>query len=209
MPFPSIRSSREHPPGGLGLAAAVVALLGGTALAAPSESEAVRQAREHYKKGEEAYAAARWEDAYREFEAGYSLASKPVFLLNMAHSQRRRGDLRNARALYQKFLLVEPQSRYGSEVQQVIQELDAAIAAEDAARAAAPDIPAAAIALPPPAPTAIVLAPLPPPPERPLYRRWWVWAAAGAVVAGTVATTLLLSRSSYQKDGTLGTLGGR
>jgi tetratricopeptide (TPR) repeat protein len=216
MPSLSTRSRRER---GLGpAAAALCALLLASAdvavAAPPPDTGSVRQSREHYRKGNEAYAAGRYEDAYREFEAGYALVSRPVFLLNMAHSERRRGNLSNARALYQKFLLVEPQSEYASEVQQVIQELDGALAAEQASRAPPaapvpeplPVVPPAAGA-PVAASVAVVATPLPPP--RPLYRRWWVWAAAGGVVAAAVGTALLLGRASYQKDGSLGTLGSR
>jgi hypothetical protein len=39
------------------------------------------------------------------------------------------------------------------------------------------------------------------------FRRWWFWATVGAVAAAGAATFVLLSRSSYQKEGTLGTLG--
>src|SRR5437762_2797615 len=72
---------------------------------------------------------------------------------------------------------------------------------------ARPVVPEPAAAAPAPPPVAVVATPLAP--VRPLYRRWWVWAAAGGVVAAAVASTLLLSRSSYQKDGSLGTLGPR
>jgi tetratricopeptide (TPR) repeat protein len=218
MPSPSIRLRPERRRGCL--RAAVAALVVGSlivarpapASAAP-EAEAVRQSREHYRKGEEAYAAGRYDEAYGEFEKGYALAPRPVFLLNLAHTERRRGNLSNARALYLKFLLIEPQSKYAAEVKQVIQEIDSALSAE--AATPAPAGPAEAIALPPappePAaaapPAAVIVEPLPPP--RPIYRRWWVWATAGGVVVAGLATTLLLSRSSYQKEGSLGTLGTR
>jgi hypothetical protein len=48
-----------------------------------------------------------------------------------------------------------------------------------------------------------------PPAPRPLYKRWWPWAAAGAAVAAVVITGIALSGGSYQRDGTLGTLGPR
>ena len=41
----------------------------------------------------------------------------------------------------------------------------------------------------------------------PWYKRWWVWATAGAVVAAGLTTALLLGRTSYQQEGSLGTLG--
>src|SRR5262245_56142933 len=112
MPSPSIRLRAEL--------AVILCLLSAQATAQTDED--VRRAREHYRKGEAAYAAERFDDAYKEFEAGYAIAPKPAFLLNMAHSERRRGELRNARALYLKYLLVEPQSKYRPEVEQVVGE---------------------------------------------------------------------------------------
>jgi tetratricopeptide (TPR) repeat protein len=198
----------------LGRVAALVMLLSaGLAVAAPPESEAVRQSREHYRKGDEAYAAGRYDEAYQEFDKGYQLAPRPVFLLNLGHTERRRGNLVSARAFYQKFLLIEPRSKYAAEVQQVIQEIDSALGAETASQFPAPaavvNEPVPLLPGPEPSgatpPAAVVAQPLPA--VRPLYRRWWVWATAGAVVAAGLTTALLLGRSSYQQEGSLGTLG--
>ncbi len=162
-----------------------------------------RMAREHYKKGEEAFAASRYEEAFKEFEAGYTLVPRPVFLLNMAHSERRRGDLRNARALYKKFLVVDPQSKYRGEVEQVLTELEGAIAAEQSAGSGK----APSLAPSPPVVTPDVTVQAPPPREKPVYERWWFWGAVGGVVAAGVLTAVLLSSggSSYTKNGSLGT----
>ena len=46
----------------------------------------------------------------------------------MAHAERRRGELKNARTLYRKFLLMEPQSKLRAEVESVLEEIDAALA---------------------------------------------------------------------------------
>jgi len=213
MPSPSILLRPR-----LTAAVAAIALsLAGLAGAQPAEDEQVRKARDHYKQGEEAFAAGRYDEAYREFESGYQLAPRPVFLLNMAHSERRRGDLKNARALYKKFLLVDPESKYRGEVEQVLQELDNALAAEEAAR---PTIAPPTLA---PAPPPVVAPPLVTTPPvttrsgsdqeygepRPLYRRWWFWAAIGGAVAAAVVTGVALSSSGdggYVKDGSLTTL---
>jgi tetratricopeptide (TPR) repeat protein len=184
------------------LAALLVVCLSGAATA--QSEDAVQRAREHYRRGEAAYAAERFDDAYREFEEGYALAPKPAFLLNMAHSERRRGQLRNARALYLKYLLVEPQSKYREEVEQVTAELERAIAAEDAARiAAAGQLPVS------PPPIALTAPPMPPPPAEPRHSRLWIWAAVGGVVLAGAAAAFFLTRDSYQKSGSLGTLGHR
>jgi tetratricopeptide (TPR) repeat protein len=206
MPCPSTRSRRER--GGAAALVLISLLAAATAAAAP-ESEAVRQSREHYRKGEEAYAAGHYDDAYREFERGYALAPRPVYLLNLAHTERRRGNLASARGLYQKFLLIEPASKYAAEVKLVILEIDSALAAgAPPPEVVAPPPPPALALAPSPVPQAAVSA-SPLPPVRPLYRRWWVWASAGAVVAAGVATVLFLGRSSYQQEGSLGTIGTR
>jgi tetratricopeptide (TPR) repeat protein len=209
MPFPLTRSRHDGPPRRLALISALLVLAAPAVQAAPAEDEGVRAGREHYRKGEEAYNAGRFDDAYREFETGYATTARPAFLLNMAHTERRRGSLRNARALYLKFLLVEPQSKYRDEVQQVVRELDGALAAEEAAAATQrpppPPLPAAA---PPLVVPAFVESPAPAP-RRPLYQRWWAWGAVGAVVVAAVVTGVALSGGSYQKDGSLGTLGPR
>jgi tetratricopeptide (TPR) repeat protein len=202
MPFPSTRS-RHDPPLRLALISSLLFIVAPAALVAAAEDPGVREGRDHYRKGEEAYNAGRFEDAFREFEAGYATTARPAFLLNMAHTERRRGNLRNARALYLKFLLVEPQSKYRGEVEQVVKQLDGALAAE---QAAVPP-PALPLAAAPPALLVPAFVVESPPPRRPLYKRWWTWAAVGAVVVGAVVTGVALSGGSYQKDGSLGTLG--
>jgi tetratricopeptide (TPR) repeat protein len=177
MRFPSIRLRPEI--------VVLVCLL--SAQAAAQSDEDVRRAREHYRKGEAAYAAERFDDAYKEFEAGYTLAPKPAFLLNMAHSERRRGQLRNARALYLKYLLVEPQSKYRPEVEQVVGELERAIAADEVAH---PAVVPVAIAPPP-----LTMTPPPPPPPVVEQRRPpWIWIAVGGAVLAGVAAAFILTR---------------
>ena len=108
-----------------------------------AESDAVRKAREHYRSGDEAFKAGRYEDAYREWEAGYKLSGRPLFLLNMAHAERRRGQLPNARALYQRYMVMEPETKLRGGIEGVLKEIDAALAAEEAAaRPASPSPPA-------------------------------------------------------------------
>src|SRR5262245_15729101 len=108
------------------------------AAAAPAahdgESPAVMQARKHFKTGEEAFKAGDFERARREFEAGYALVPRPGFLLNMAHAERRLGHLRNARSLYEKYLLADPEGKQRDEVMGFIAMLDRAIADEQEAK---------------------------------------------------------------------------
>ena len=91
----------------------------------------VRKAREHFRVGEQAFKEGRYQDAYREWQAGYELSPRALFLLNMAHAERRRGDLPNARVLYRRYLLMEPDSKLRGEVEQVLKEIDAVLPAQD------------------------------------------------------------------------------
>ena len=227
MPSPSIRLPPDRRAArrpllialGIALVAASPVLRPG-ARAQAAESEDVRKAREHYKAGDEAFKAGRYEDAYREWEAGFKLSGRPLFVVNMAHAERKRGELRHARALYQRYIVMEPTSKLRPEIEGVLKEIDDAIAAEDAAVKPAP----MAAAPPPVAAPPIPLAPSPPPDNRPVanlgaasasdeapvYQRWWFWTAAGgAVVAGVVAAVLLRGGGgdSYTKNGSLGTIG--
>lgn len=181
-------------------------------LAAESEED-VRRSREHYKKGEEAFAGGQYGDAYREFEAGYALVPRPLFLLNMAHSERRRGQLRKAFALYKRYLVVEPETKFRADVASVIKEIEGALAAEEAAQTpptkAVPLSPGATPASAVPAAGLLTTSPrVAPDASRPVYKRWWFWTAAGGIAIGVVVAGVLLSGGAdYQKTGSLGTLG--
>jgi tetratricopeptide (TPR) repeat protein len=189
------------------------ALFGSRALAqggdgegvAAGQSEAEREARAHYALGQTAFKAGRYDQAVTEFEAGFAALPRPGFLLNIGHAERRRGNLRKARAAYKKFLLVEPTTKLRDDVMALLADLDSALADEDhAERAAAtasitppplPAVPAPAPAQAPPVTLSVA-----PPPAPPIYRRPWFWAAAGAVVLGAV-TAIYLSQRSPADDG--------
>jgi tetratricopeptide (TPR) repeat protein len=224
-----------------GLVVVLLLALGARVAAAAGEddgeSPAVKQAREHYRLGEAAFRVGDFERARSEFEAGYALVPRPGFLLNMAHSERRLGRLRNARALYKRYLLADPESKQRDEVLGLIAKLDGAISdeekASEEARAAEPRAadapPPASAAAPRPAPAVPAAAPpagdgeatlaatlgarAPEPDERaagaPFYTRWWFWGVVGAVAVGVAAGALLATRGgpTYHDDGSLGRLG--
>ena len=110
----------------------------------PPQEDREQQARRLYAEGEAAFKAGQYANALKAFEAGYAASPRPGFLLNMAHTERKLGELRKARALYKKFLLVDPTSRVRGEVTGVINELDSALADEDPAQDHAPGGKAAA-----------------------------------------------------------------
>jgi tetratricopeptide (TPR) repeat protein len=128
-----------------------VAVPGSAAEAA--ETDATSRARELYKSGEKAFKAGRYEEALREWESGYQLSARPLFLLNMGHAERRRGQLGNARTLYRRFLLMEPETKLRGEIEGVLREIDGALATEEAGKSAAPAS-ATPANTPPPVPAA-------------------------------------------------------
>lgn len=174
-----------------------------------------RQAREHYRRGKDAYAAERFDDAYREFEAGYRLSDRPLFLLNMGHAKRRAGDLPVARALFRRFLQLAPDSPHRGEIEALLRDIEAALPApaaslEPPSTTPPPPAPPPALRLsqPSPPPPSVVTVPPHPPAESPPPTRWWLWAGAGgAVVAGVLVAFLARGKDNYTKQGSLGTLG--
>ena len=92
------------------------------AAAAPSETQ--RKARAHFQAGEERFKAGAFADALAAYQAGYDVLPLPGFLINVAQCQRRLGDLKTARATYQKFVLVAPDSPLVPQVKSMIAEID-------------------------------------------------------------------------------------
>jgi tetratricopeptide (TPR) repeat protein len=194
---------------------------------AAAGAAAEREARRNFQAGEAHFKAGLYAEALADYQAGYAAAPLPGFLINVAQCQRRLGELARARASYQKFLMVAPDSPLGPEVKRLIAELDQMLADEAAAQNAQPaktstesaEEAAPALQLSPPATpeqpaaatvaaTLTVAAAPTPPLARPLWKRWWVWGLVGAAVAGgTVAAFALSSPGTTTiHDGTVGTL---
>lgn len=105
---------------------------------------ALLAARGHMESGQEHYAAARYEDAAREFMAAYEARPFSAFLYNAAVALERFGTPGPAADLFQRYLDAEPGASDAEEVRAKI----AALRAQAAAAAANPDV-----ALNPPDPT--------------------------------------------------------
>jgi tetratricopeptide (TPR) repeat protein len=95
--------------------------------AAPSP-EAEREARRAFQAAEADFKAGRFTDALASYQSGYAQAPLPGFLINIAQCYRRLGDLPKAKATYQKFVMVAPDSPHVPEVRTLIAELDKLIA---------------------------------------------------------------------------------
>jgi tetratricopeptide (TPR) repeat protein len=79
-----------------------VALLLSAALAAPARAgiDDDQRARGHFEIGLGLYRLGDYPAALKEFAAGYELAHKPGFLLNLGQTYRKLGELREARDMY-------------------------------------------------------------------------------------------------------------
>jgi tetratricopeptide (TPR) repeat protein len=190
--------------------------------AAAAASAAEREARSHFQTGEAHFKAGSFDEALKAYQAGYDVKPLPGFLINIAQCQRRLGDLKTARATYQKFVLVAPDSPLVPQVRSMIAEIDGLLADLDGAnvgKAAEPaddePTPPPPAAAPPPAPAAapkpaatVLVAPAPAPTPEPPRRRWWLWGALGAVVVGGAVTAVALSTGGTTTihDGSLATL---
>src|SRR6478672_7342899 len=85
----------------------VLALLLSTALVTPARAGSAdddERARAHYEIGLGLYRLGDYHAALKEFAAGYELARKPGFLLNLGQTYRKLGELREARDMYRQFL---------------------------------------------------------------------------------------------------------
>jgi len=187
-------------------------------LAAAATSEAEREARTHFQAGEARFKAGAFDEALAEYQKGYQAKPLPGFLVNIAQCQRRLGDLKSARATYQKFVLVAPDSPLIPQVRSMMAEIDALLekeqekppaetVTEEKPKPEAPP-PAATPPLEAPAPVLVAAAPAPAPAPAPTGHRWWLWGALGAVVVGGAITAVALSTGGTETihDGSLATL---
>lgn len=96
--------------------------------AAHADDEA--EGRRRYQRGAELYSRGAFLDAAAEFEAGYRAAPRPLFLLNIAHSYRRAGKLREALKTYRTLLDRAPNLPQRSDVEATIRAIEDALAAD-------------------------------------------------------------------------------
>ena len=94
----------------------------------PAQSETARlveQARAHVEAGNQHYAAGRYLEAIREFQAGYALVPRPNFLVNLGQAYRKLGDLNRAKESYVAYVRALPQnSALRDQALQVLAEIE-------------------------------------------------------------------------------------
>jgi tetratricopeptide (TPR) repeat protein len=219
---------RRRPAGASALMIAVLcfAVLAAGAHPASAASEAEREARSAFESAESHFRAGEFADALADYQAGYQASPLPGFLVNIAQCERRLGDLKKARATYQKFVIVAPDSPLVPQVKGLINELDRLLADLDDDKPAKPTAPSDGesstgapapttqrldlrdgVAASPAADALLVATPAPPAEKPASRRRWWLWAGIGTAVAcGVVTAFLLAPGASTVHDGSLGTL---
>jgi tetratricopeptide (TPR) repeat protein len=86
------------------------------------------RARGHYEIGVGMYRLGDYHGALKEFAAGYELAPKSGFLVNLGQTYRKLNDLEHARAMYQQFLKeAAPDDAKRSQVRALLAELEEAL----------------------------------------------------------------------------------
>jgi tetratricopeptide (TPR) repeat protein len=157
-------------------------------------AQLVEQAKAYFASGNEHYAAGRYEEAIRHFQAGYALVPRPNFLVNLGQSYRKVGDLVRAKEAYLAYVRALPQdSTLRDQALQVLAEIEVQL------QERRPDE-RASVRPPPPIP---VLPAAPPPTadhEAPRLRVWpWVTGGAGLALAGAGLVFQLRARSAGEQ----------
>jgi tetratricopeptide (TPR) repeat protein len=96
-------------------------------------------AREHYRRGTNAFNLGHYIEAIKEYEAAYQLKDDPALLFNIAQAYRLAGENDAAVRVYKSYLHQVPESPQRPEVERRIAELQALIEQQRKAREAPPE----------------------------------------------------------------------
>jgi tetratricopeptide (TPR) repeat protein len=172
------------------LMAVLFALVFASGAARAQSSDDLSRARTHFEAGHALYNLGNYTEAQREFAAGYQLAPRPGFLLNLGQCARKLGNVERAQEMYRRFLAAaradDPQR---AEATQVLAELDQQIADRPVVSPSPPPVAQpqpAVIAAPTVQPAALTLTASPPARKSWIKRNWWVIPVGGVVVAAAV-----------------------
>src|SRR5262245_53226204 len=183
-----------------GLTSLVVLLL-----AAPVAAEDKEAAREAYKEGTRQFDIGEYRAALEAFKRAYLNYEEPAFLFNIAQCHRMLGEKQEALRVYRTFLRKLPDAPNRNEIQKIMNNLEAAIANEEAAKARSPQgtiEPPSHVTQPPSTPPPstpseskkakpqaekpVVVAKEAPAPSAPtpVYKKWWLWTTVALVAVG-------------------------
>jgi tetratricopeptide (TPR) repeat protein len=166
----------------------------------PTEAQTAKlmeEARAEFEAGNHFYAAGRFHDAIRHFQAGYALVPRPNFLVNLGQAYRKLGDLPRAKEAYVAYVRALPEnSALRDQALQVLAEIEVQL--QEQKGATGPSIGAE-----PPSvldPATAPVPPLPPPPADTGLRRGTVLAlslaGAGVALGGTGVFFQLRAKSA-------------
>lgn len=162
----------------------LLAVLACAAAAHAQPDDSIARARTHFEAGRALYQLGNYNEALREFAAGYQLAPRPQFLLNLGQCYRKLDDLQKAREMYQRYLHDAPSSDpERPQAQQILAEIDRQIADRQAAAATTPPTPPPTESAPAATSATTLTATAPPPKRSWIKRNWWI-IPVGAVVVG-------------------------
>lgn len=177
------------------------------------------EGRRHWKAGQELYAQKRFREAAHEFEAGYAVAPRPLFLMNIGHAYRRASELVKAKSAYQALLRLQPDLPQRAEVEAYIKSIDDALSVGETVVVDQPGPPAQTATPGRGSPSLAARAPRPqvpayveardasasrkPEAEVSTFQKPWFWVVTGALVAGGVAVAIIASRPSTSCPGTV------
>ena len=177
------------------------ALTPAAAAQAPSQAETaklVEQARAHFDAGNQHYAAGRYLEAIREFQAGYALVPRPNFLVNLGQAYRKLGDLNRAKESYVAYVRALPQnSALRDQALQVLAEIEVQLQ-EQKGNTPAPSPEELKPAPPPPAALPVVELPARDTAGKTNYLAMGL-AGAGVALAGTGLVFQLRAKSASDK----------
>ncbi|MGE0788029.1 MAG: tol-pal system YbgF family protein [Sandaracinaceae bacterium] len=122
--------------------AAMLVVLGASHRAHAQDAEAAARAR--YAEGVRLLDAGDTRAAYTEFEAGYQLSHRPLFLFNMGECARQMGEPDRARRDYEGYLAAEPSGAMSATARRRLAELPAPAASATGPEASS-TIPAVAL----------------------------------------------------------------
>jgi hypothetical protein len=157
------------------------------------------EAKTHFQAGEALYKLGHYEEAIREFNAGYELAPRPAFLINLGQAQRKAHHPREALDLFEKYLnAVGAHDKRRPEVELMASELRSELAQ------APPPEPSPEPPPPAPSPVPVVTPPVAPVvvQARPSFarRHWWIFPVAAAVVGVAVGVGVYYGTRGNQFD---------
>jgi hypothetical protein len=145
-------------------------------MGAQADEGKVAEAREHYKRGLVLFNGGLFEAAQEEFETGYRLSPRPLFLYNAAQAARRANRPAKALELYRRYVVAEPGAAEAQEAAIHIRALEEQLG-PDRIVPKTPEPP------PPVEPPPVPATPAPPP-----AARWYHDRIGGALLgAGVVA----------------------